>query len=491
MSVVATTAALLMVASLPGMVSAAAPDRVSDTQTELMCEALTADAGTASVYIGVSEAYGTYAQLTFWASPAVPFEEPPTWFSTDSSAQLSADGTSLVASFDLVEYVEPVEPVDSAEAWATVPAGDPVGTATLVATLSGVGDPERFSYGDRDGNRRYTVEGESQQLAVDGALELPGEITFDDLSGCSGSRVTTELFATNPDAWVGGYEDRSLSCVWEDEVSSVGIYAVAFDTGAYSEVYVADAAGFAYGFTESAVLMTPEFSASFALETYDELSDTWTASGSASAFAALTPGERINDVFHDGNQKARVHGMILSVDGVLTIETEAGTRALPMDEASCFAQDIAVQFITTSPASGRGPALANDAPDGAVALEPGDAIRVRTGGTAIEAEASCTVTEPEYGEIPIPLGHTVWYTVAGTGGEIAIDTAGSEFDTVLGVYTRDGSGFTQVACVDDVFSEEGGSLQAALTFASEAGVTYFVQAGGYAESSGTMYLSVD
>jgi hypothetical protein len=162
-----------------------------------------------------------------------------------------------------------------------------------------------------------------------------------------------------------------------------------------------------------------------------------------------------------------------------------------MDEASCFAQDIAVQFITTSPASGRGPALANDAPDGAVALEPGDAIRVRTGGTAIEAEASCTVTEPEYGEIPIPLGHTVWYTVAGTGGEIAIDTAGSEFDTVLGVYTRDGSGFTQVACVDDVFSEEGGSLQAALTFASEAGVTYFVQAGGYAESSGTMYLSVD
>ena len=489
MPAVATTAALLLVASLPGMASAAPPERVSDTQTDLSCE-ITADAGTVSLWIGVSDTYGTYAQLAFWATPAGPYEDPPTWFSIDGSAELSADGSSLAASFELVEYVEPVEP-EGSEVYAVAPSGDPVGTATLAATLSDVGDPESYSYGDRDGNRRYTVEGTSQQLAADGLLELPADITFDDLSACWGGRTTTELFATNPDTWVSRYADRSLSCVWEDEDFSVGIYGVSYEGGTFSEIYMADATGFAYGYTDSATLTTQQFSASYALETYDELTDTWTPGGSANASATLSAGDRVNEFSRYGNEKVRVNGVVLSIDGLLTIETDAATRTFPMDDASCFGQDITVQFIVSSPASGRGPALVNDSPDGAVALEPGDAIRVRTGGTATEAEAACSFTDPEYGDFPIPIGHTVWYTVAGTGGEITIDTAGSEFDTVLGVYTSDGSAFTQVACVDDVVTEEGGTLQAALTFASDAGVTYFVQAGGYGESSGTMYLSVD
>ncbi|HSI99170.1 MAG TPA: hypothetical protein VLA59_02165, partial [Patescibacteria group bacterium] len=103
-------------------------------------------------------------------------------------------------------------------------------------------------------------------------------------------------------------------------------------------------------------------------------------------------------------------------------------------------------------------------------------------------EAPCVIDDPGYGEIEIPLGKTVWYTVMGTGDPVTISTAGSEFDTVLGIYTGDGSDLTQVAGVDDVFSEEGGSLQAAVTFATEAGTTYFVQAGGYSGSSCTLRL---
>jgi hypothetical protein len=489
MPAAATMAALLLAASVPGMASAAAPERVSDTQTDLSCD-ITVDAGTVSLWIGVSDTYGTYAQLAFWATPAGPFDDPPTWFSIDGSAELSADGSSLAASFNLVEYVEPVEP-EGIEVYAVAPSGDPIGTATLAATLSAVGDPESFSHGDRDGNRRYTVDGTFQQLAADGLLQLPADITFEDLSACWAGRTTTEAFATNPDTWVSRSADRSVSCVWEGEDFSVGLYAVSYEGGTFSEIYIGDATGFASGYTESATLTTEQISAFYALETYDELTDTWTPAGSADASATLTAGDRVNELSRYGNEKIRVDGVVLSVDGLLTIETGAATRTLPMDDASCFAQDITVQFIVSSPDSGRGPALANDSPDGALALDPGDAIRVRTGGTAVEAEAACTLTEPEYGEIPIPIGHTVWYSVAGTGGEITLDTAGSEFDTVLGVYTSDGSVLTQVACVDDVVSEEGGTLQAALTFASEDGVTYFVQAGGYGETSGTMYLSVD
>lgn len=490
-SAVATTAALLIAASLPAMASAAAPERVTDTQTELACETLGAEAGTVSLYVGVSETYGTYAQLAFWASPAVQYEDPPTWFSTDSSVDLSADGTSILASFALVEFVDPEEPVGSVEPSAVAPGGDPVGTATLAAALTAAGEPETFSSAGRDGNRRYSIEGVFQQLTADGTLELPGDIVFDDLSGCWASRTSIQLFATNPDAWVSRFDDRSLSCMWMDETSTVELHGVSFDTGAYSEVYVADASGFAWGFTDSAVLTTSEFSASVALEAYDESSDTWTAAGTANASAALTTGDRINDLYREGDSKVRVQGVSLVADGSLTIETAAGSRVLRMDDASCTAQDLTVQFIWTSPASGRGPALANDGPDGAVALEPGDALRVRTGGTALEAEAACTVFDPDYGDMEIPLGHTVWYTVAGTGGELTIDTAGSDFDTVLGVYTSDGTGLTQVACVDDVFSEEDATLQAAVTIATEAGVTYFVQAGGFADATGTLHLSVN
>ncbi|MFY9588352.1 MAG: hypothetical protein WAT66_12940, partial [Actinomycetota bacterium] len=60
---------------------------------------------------------------------------------------------------------------------------------------------------------------------------------------------------------------------------------------------------------------------------------------------------------------------------------------------------------------------------------------------------------------------------------------GSDFDTLLGVYTKDGSAFTQIACIDDVLLDPiGRSLQANVTFDTEPGVLYYVQAGGYVES---------
>ena len=483
MSAVATTAALVMVAGLPGTVAAAAPDRVTDTHTELRCEALTNDAGTASIFIGASDAYGSYADLSFWASPALPNQDPPTWVTTFGAASLSADGGSLAATFDLAELSV------GGEAMA-VPVGDTIGTAALAATLTLLGEPEPYSDAGRNGNHRYSFEGSLQDLATDGAVQLPGGIVFDDLSACSASRNEMQWFATNPDAQVGTFGNRFLSCAWEDESSSVGLYALAGD-GGYSEMWMVDATGFAYGFTQTATLTTSDFRADYLLERYDEFAEASEVVGSATASAELRAGDRFNDIVRDGTSMSRAKGQQLLVNGALVVETASGPRTLVMDDAACVAQDLEHSFINTSPSVGVGISPANDTPDGGVELSVGDGVRVRTAGASEYAEASCVATDPWYGAWEIPLGRTVWYTVVGTGAPVTVDTAGSDFDTVLAVYASDGSGLGQVACVDDVVSDAGGTLQAAVTFGTEAGTTYFVQAGGYYGASGTLRLSVD
>jgi hypothetical protein len=116
----------------------------------------------------------------------------------------------------------------------------------------------------------------------------------------------------------------------------------------------------------------------------------------------------------------------------------------------------------------------------------GDAATIRnTAGTSPEPEASCTVLDPEFNEpVELPIGFTAWWTLT-ADGEVTVDTAGSDFDTVLGIYVADEAGMTQVACVDDAES-----LQGAVTFVADAGTTYLIQAGGYGYQTGQLELAV-
>ena len=87
----------------------------------------------------------------------------------------------------------------------------------------------------------------------------------------------------------------------------------------------------------------------------------------------------------------------------------------------------------------------------------------------------------------MPVANTVWYKFTGTGHPVTIDTAGSDFDTVLATYTAGPGGtFTPVpkGCGDDVPTPPvGRSLQAAVTIPTVAGTTYYVQIGGFPDSA--------
>lgn len=78
-----------------------------------------------------------------------------------------------------------------------------------------------------------------------------------------------------------------------------------------------------------------------------------------------------------------------------------------------------------------------------------------------------------------PLHATVWYALTLDAATlVGIDTAGSSYDTVLGVYQ--GTSYADLDLVD--CNDDDQDLQASLTFPAAAGETYLVQVGSFGEA---------
>ena len=83
---------------------------------------------------------------------------------------------------------------------------------------------------------------------------------------------------------------------------------------------------------------------------------------------------------------------------------------------------------------------------------------------------------------------TVWYTFKfDEPGEISIDTMGSNYDTMLGVWTGEPGSMTRVVCNDNALSK----VQSQLTFKYAADVVYYVGAAqkGASETGGDLKVS--
>ena len=91
---------------------------------------------------------------------------------------------------------------------------------------------------------------------------------------------------------------------------------------------------------------------------------------------------------------------------------------------------------------------------------------------------------------PTICGHqaynTLWYTWTPTADrKVGFDTFASNFDTLLGVYTRSGDAFNPVACNDDAAS----TTQSHVSFQAQANTTYYIVAGAKAQgAAGDLHL---
>jgi hypothetical protein len=456
--------AALLIAAFPAAATAAPAQRFSEHAAVVDC-GLSNDDGFVFAFAVASSEFGSFGDLAFWAAPSTPGEAEPTLVSI--GADVSATDTSLSATYDLID----------------VATSGPAGTAVMDATLTPNGPPEAISDRFREGNRWVKVEGFAQFVDVSGTLAVPGADAFD-LASCYGAVYDLTYFTTNPAAFVERFDNINLSCVWEGDDTFVGLFASGDRFGGFSDLFVADATGEYSGFGD-AVLTSTAFSATY--ELFPNEGGSTVGSGSASAVLSPT-GEITRSMDGSGPNRAKFTSERILVDGTLELETPAGSQTLPMDDEHCYASKDHVFFHSVRPSGPKPGPLANDAPDGAVALLLGRTVRVVTGGNAQAPEEPCAFVDPETSEsFELPIEYTAWWTFVGTGGPVTVDTAGSDFDTIVGVYTGSPGSLTQVGCVDDVSDPEF-SFQGRITVDTVAGTTYYVQAGGFGGSTGRLQV---
>jgi M6 family metalloprotease-like protein len=169
---------------------------------------------------------------------------------------------------------------------------------------------------------------------------------------------------------------------------------------------------------------------------------------------------------------------VVDADTNNTDTNDAGARWLPGETFANSTDGVTIEVLSqsgstfsvrvTNSAPPPPPPPANDAFANAVAMTPpttqtqnniGDAT------TASDDPAMCT-----------PRSSTVWYKFTlGSATTVNLNTVGSNYDTVLGVYTGTAGNLTQVACNDD----SGGGVTSAVSFNAAAGTTYYVLVAQY------------
>jgi hypothetical protein len=86
-----------------------------------------------------------------------------------------------------------------------------------------------------------------------------------------------------------------------------------------------------------------------------------------------------------------------------------------------------------------------------------------------------------------PKNLTVWYRyTAPTAAVLTIDTFGSDYDTVLAVWTGDRGSLTEIGCNDEA---PGVGLQSQIQFTPIPGTTYHIEVAAYADAPTTSQLT--
>ena len=439
--------------AVPGVVSADSPVRFTEHAVNLFCDAH-GEEGELHLFVGVSSEFGPFANLEAWVGPVEP-GSPPDLTGSSLNVQLveAGGGATLVATIPLIDA-----------------GGIAVGDVVVAAALTPTGESfalEPF----RDGNRWIKTTGTVVLMAVGGTLDAPGDLPDFDLAdlGCGGEIIDQEVFETAPHAFVFDNEGTFVDCSWESEGTFAHVFAVNDTFGPFVEASLTvQGEHDIFGSGSPTTLDGATLDASIPL--FDFLTGT---EESASVSATLSPmGEPVDSVFQFQNGRNRLTEQRLSPQGVLTFSTG---DSFVLDDEACFSATFDLHFVETNSsgpkAGGRAPA--NDTVEGAQPIRIGGVVNDHTRGAAPEPELQVmTCPEPDDG-----FGHTLWYSFTGTGGEVTIDTAGSDFDTVAAVYDAE---LNELACVDDIeFDPIGGTFQGSLTIDTVEGDTYYVQVGGF------------
>jgi hypothetical protein len=465
----AILAVLALLATIPASVAAKKATKETDHFVGISCEGIAPTTGTGFLFLGasISELFGPDAFVDMWNS-AQPIGQPDVSRDFDSPVDVSYAAGSFSASFSLVDS-----------------SGDPAGTATVEAALTPAGDPFTFEDNFTFGNVKVRSTFVVQPLAAEGTAVIAGK-TFD-LAECFAEDTQVTTFQTNPTSFTDRFARSDTFCEIENsDGTSGGVFIDASSDDVFVDAFLVDGPGAPLAAAGTVTLTNGSGTAQ--LDGYDP--ETGEPTGAtASITLSLTDGESFSYVLKDGSGKQMNRGRLIDVGGAVTF---SGMPSFDLSGCVLFAGTVKEIFHQPQGPKATGKVPANDLPAGALALNVGGKTSQSTRAAALDPEAGYPCLEFD-DEVVLPE-HTVWFKVTGSGSEVTVDTAGSDFDTVAGAYVPDGSGgFTNIACVDDVpLDPFGRTLQSAVTFSTTAGSTYYVQIGGFPglQSYGNLRVAV-
>jgi hypothetical protein len=475
--VLALVSALVLVLTMGSAVSAKAPGKFEVHQTGMWCDYLEGSPGTVFFGVGLADDGSTDGYLELWSGE--PFDGPP-----DLTRNYDEPVTGSIAGGTLTATI----PLVTAD-------GTPAGSATVDALLEAAGDPfapESF----REGNRWIKTSGLIQPLAVTGGtLTVDGGTFTLGPAACGGDRVDVAVFETNPTAFVSNFADQVSACTIEDGAGSTARLVLSVEgSDIWAWVWV-EQAGVAAFFADGSGTLDSG-SATIQLTVSDPDTGEPTGATGSMNLALTRNGERYGYTREAYNERFRSSGELLDVEGSLSFTTGESFSL-----NACVFYDGDAKRIVTNPQGPRpgGKAPSNDLPTNAATFRLGGQASANTRGAALDAEVpyECMQFVEEDGTVfDASAQHTVWYKVTGTGAALQVDTTGSDFDTVVAVYTADGAGgYVPVAdaCLDDTALVPAGfTWQTIFSFPTSAGTTYFVQAGGFPGPSnyGSLKLAI-
>lgn len=209
-------------------------------------------------------------------------------------------------------------------------------------------------------------------------------------------------------------------------------------------------------------------------------------SSAAPAITGFTPASglagtqvTISGVNLNGATAVRFNGLDAATFNVLSSSQIAATvpvNALTGPISVVTAQGSAISGVNFTVAS----APTNDSFAGATLLNGAS-------GTATSGNAGMTKEPGEPNHAGNAGGKSIWFVwVAPAAGSCMIDTFGSNFDTLLAVYTGTSvDALTEVASNDD----SGTSTTSSVTFTAAAGTVYHIAVDGYSGASGSVTLN--
>ena len=463
----ALLAALGLILSLPTAASAGKSTHATDTQVSIDCEGITTTGGTGFAFFNAfTSTSGDFdTDFAFWTS-SEPVGDPAISRDFEAPVTVTWNGTTLSGSLGIVDS-----------------AGDPVGSASFSATLTPLGDPQPFTDSFKDGNHKFSATGTDQPMQPAGTLTTTTGLTFD-LADCVGDLTVVTIFATNPASAVSHFAQRTSDCPLTSTAGDDGFVFIDFtdanDVLVDSGVLYPGGGGTGANGLGTIVGGTLDLS----LDSYDF--DTGEPLAvPASIHATFTETNDRFEVDMHGRANRRISsGTLVDIEGTMTIGTAV------FDLSSCIGSNARTKdmFVPMQGPKAGGKVPTNDKPAGAIQLAVGKSATAMTKGASLDREApyECLTFDDPEGPFEVPVSYTVWYKVTGTGGSITIDTTGSDFDTVVQVYTSGAGGFQFVpdGCDDDVPQVPfGRSLQAAVTIPTVAGTTYYVQIGGFPDTN--------